>query len=58
MLIKIKNSFSKGCPVSPGANLQTTLFVTSMLIQSKMKDGIALDGNHKLEERHLASSTL
>lgn len=47
----------KGCPVSPGANLQTTLFVTSMLIQSKMKDGIALDGNHKLEERHLASST-
>lgn len=29
-----------------------------MLIQSKIKDGIALDGNHKLEERHLASSTL
>ncbi|XP_076060124.1 arrestin homolog [Oratosquilla oratoria] len=48
----------EGCPVVPNASLNRTFTLTPVLDHNRNKRGVALDGQLKLEDTNLASSTL
>ncbi|XP_046393199.1 arrestin homolog isoform X2 [Ischnura elegans] len=63
----VNNQFSKavssmetkeGCPITPGASLTKTFFLTPQASSNKDRHGIALDGHLKDDDVNLASSTL
>lgn len=47
----------EGCPITPGANLKKTFFLTANVANAKEK-GVALDGQFKDVDVNLASTTL
>lgn len=48
----------EGCPITPGAKLSTVFYLTPLASNNKDKRGIALDGQLRDEDVHLASSTI
>ncbi|CAG9813978.1 unnamed protein product [Phaedon cochleariae] len=48
----------EGCPIQPGSCLQKVVYLLPLLSSNKDRRGIALDGQLKKEDTHLASTTL